>query len=367
MADQYQINSTIHNINNSNDFTIPPVIDDDDVNSIKSLSELGFTDIYISMDGEAFMRGLETKFKNRTPPLTGIPYGVNEEVNALQKRIFKKGENSDSFFDEYNGVRYRVTKMPTKKKTWFTLRRSLWPIPRFVTLKGIPKIVAKTFGRLGRPSDGKGLILFCGETGSGKTTTAYSLLMEYLLGYGDIATTIEDPVEILIEGPCGDNSQGYCFQHEVENNDFEAAIKLALRETPRYIFFGEIRGHKEAAEALRASLNGHIVISTIHAGNVQQCVDRIISLANDGNIDMARQSLAMGIKAIVHQRLSYDKDSSGKVLDLQTLFVHEKDTRVRNLIASGDTRQLASDIERQKLRIERGESPLDYDLNKITR
>lgn len=348
--------------------SLPAIIDDDNVNKIENLKDLSFNDIYMSEDGRAFMRGLETKFRNRTPPLTGIPFGVRDEVSLLQKRIFRKGESKNEFFEDFDGLRFRVTKMPAVTGTWYTLRRSLWPIPRFPGLSGIKPAISKTFGRLGRPSDGKGLILFCGETGSGKTTTACSLLQEYLLCYGDIASTIEDPVELLMEGPYGANAHGYCFQHEVVNGDFETAMKRALRETPRYIFFGEIRGRREAKEALMASINGHVVISTIHAGNVKQGLDRLISLASaDGSVELARQELSMGIKAIIHQKLVMNTDAPGKRLDLQSLFVHEQDMRIRNLISSGETKQLANDIERQQIRIERGENPLDFSMEDESR
>ena len=348
--------------------TLPAIIDDSNVNEIDKLSKLNFNDIYMAEDGRAFMRGLETKFKNRTPPLTGIPLGVKSEMSLLQKRVFKKGENSDSFFEDFEGMRFRVTKMPAITGTWYTLRRSLWPIPRFPILKGIPPIVPKTLGRLGRPSEGTGLILFCGETGSGKTTTACSLLQEYLLSYGDIASTIEDPVELLMEGPYGPNAHGFCFQHEVVQNNFEQAMKRALRETPRYIFFGEIRGRQEAKEALMASINGHVVISTIHAGNVKQGLDRLVSLASDnGSVELARQELSMGIKAVIHQRLLMNEDSPGKRLDMECLFIHDDDTRIRHLIAQGETRQLSYDLERQAIKINRDESPIDYDFSKTSR
>lgn len=342
--------------------SIPATIDDSSINDVTSLSELKFKDIYMLESGPAFMRGLVTRFRNRTPILTGIPLGVRPEIAMLQKRIFRKGEERNEFFEDFNGLRFRVTKMPTVTGICYTLRRLPWPLERFPKIAGIPGVVARTFMNLGRPEDGKGLILICGKTGSGKTTTACSLLQEYLMIYGDVASTIEDPVELPMEGAYGANSHGYCFQHEVVSNDFESAMKRALRETPRYIFFGEIRGRKEAKEALMASINGHVVISTIHAGSVLQAIDRIVSLASaDSGEKIARQELATGIKAVSYQNIVPNKQGAyGEHLEMQSLFIHDQDMRARSLIANGDTNQLSLDLERQEIRIHRGENPMDY-------
>ena len=347
-------------IENSNVENLPALVNDKRLNSVDQLSKLAFTDIYMSEGGGAFFRGLETSLNHKTPPLVGIPSGVREDVQRLQQQIFYKGREKNEFFTDYDGMRFRVTKMPAMTGTWYTLRRTMWPIPRFAGLNGIHPMATRALGALGNPQKGgKGLILFCGETGSGKTTTGFSLLQEYLISYGDIASTIEDPVELLMEGAYGANAHGYCFQHEVVNRDFESAMRRALRETPRYIFFGEIRGRDEAREALLASINGHVVLSTIHSGSVIQAIDRIVSLAsNGGNENIARTDLSTGISAVIHQDLILNPNGPGKKLNMDYLFFGKESVRARNLIKSGQTNQLVTDMERQKSLMAQNEFPI---------
>ena len=135
-----------------------------------------------------------------------------------------------------------------------------------------------------------GLILISGPTGSGKTTTAYGLL-HYLKEIGKSIVTIEDPVEIELPD---------LVQIQINESmgmTYDAGIKEILRHDPDVIVIGEIRDAKTAAQAVRASLTGHLVISTVHAKNILGTVHRMLDLG------ISSQELEQALIGVINQRL----------------------------------------------------------------
>jgi len=255
------------------------------------LKDLDFNDLFFSELGEAFIRGLDDLdgSDTRTPPLVGVPGEVLPDLYRLHRSVCERGQREREFFMDYDGMRFRVNHIDDVEGTWYTLRRLMWPIPRLATLNGIPPTVKHYLGYLGRSRNG--LLLIAGATGEGKTTTACSLLQEYLIKYGNVAVTVEDPPELPLSGPHGRG--GHCFQTQVRNKDFAAAMEATMRRSPRYILLGEVRGAREASEAIRAAANGHLVITTIHAGDVTQAINALLKfIAVSESIDLARLILA---------------------------------------------------------------------------
>ena len=135
-----------------------------------------------------------------------------------------------------------------------------------------------------------GILLVCGPTGSGKTTTIYSLL-HTLAGRGLNITTIEDPIEIDL--PNVVQSQ----VNEKINFDFSAGLRALLRHDPDVILVGEIRDAETADTAVRAALTGHLVISTIHANTPVGAIMRLI------NLGVQQSLLADALLGVYSQRL----------------------------------------------------------------
>lgn len=135
-----------------------------------------------------------------------------------------------------------------------------------------------------------GILLVCGPTGSGKTTTIYSLL-HTLAGRGLNITTIEDPIEIDL--PNVVQSQ----VNEKINFDFSAGLRALLRHDPDVILVGEIRDVETADTAVRAALTGHLVISTIHANTPVGAIMRLI------NLGVQQSLLADALLGVYSQRL----------------------------------------------------------------
>lgn len=318
------------------------------------LRDLEFTDLYISTTGQVLIRGVD----DADGPLTDVPEEAVSDLDDLQLAVMAEGQkNKKEFFLDFDEVRYRVSRIRSLDGDWFTLRKSKSKIPRLKELGGFPPPIMRHLAWLGSRS---GLILLAGATGQGKTTTACTLLREYLLAFGDIAITIEDPPELMMNGPHG--NFGRCFQLRLEDGEtFGSALVSAMRYTPRYIFLGELRKSSDASQALRAAISGHLVISTIHAGSIEEALNSMIKLTSAGeeSVDFSRDLLANGIAGVIHQKLVKLKGQGNrKQLNVKTLFFGE-DNGIRSLVRDGNVNQIGTFIEQQHSRVLNGKTPLD--------
>lgn len=147
--------------------------------------------------------------------------------------------------------------------------------------------LAKVEGLLASPH---GLILVCGPTGSGKTTTLHSMLAR-INTPGKKIWTVEDPVEIVQEGLVQTQAQPKI------NYGFDAAVRAFMRADPDVIMIGEVRDAATAAAALEASLTGHLVLTTLHTNSAAETAVRLLDLGADPF------ALADSLRGIVAQRL----------------------------------------------------------------
>lgn len=144
-----------------------------------------------------------------------------------------------------------------------------------------------------------GLIIFSGPTGSGKTTTLYSLLKSVK---NKKIYTIEDPVEVR-------NSQMVQVEvNEAAGLDYAAGIKQILRHDPDIIMIGEIRDEKAAKMAVVAANTGHLVLTTLHASRASSCISRMVELG------VNEDHLYENLLCIANQRMMINKDTKEKVV-----------------------------------------------------
>jgi twitching motility protein PilT len=260
--------------------------------------EMRISDLYIRIDGTApaIYQG-QKRGKVRVNAL--VPEKYTEEMNEIANIVRNNGLKEDGVLI-VDDVRMRLSfqKMADGEE-WTCLRIIKTVIPPLDKL-GIVPGYANALRELGQRD---GLIMLTGATGHGKTTTAVSLLVEYLKKYGGIAVTIEDPVEYVLKGRHGE--KGFCFQAEVEDDaDWADAIKRSLRWAPYYIFVGEIRTAKAAEQVLRAATTGHLVITTVHAGSPEEALMGLMHMAEQAMGNGANHILAAGLTAVVHQTMT---------------------------------------------------------------
>ena len=149
-----------------------------------------------------------------------------------------------------------------------------------------------------------GLILVCGPTGSGKSTTIASILVDIEKSCGGVLKilSLEDPPEYVIPG---------VTQVKVdERNGFSEALNHIFRQDPDIIMIGEIRDEESAGAALRASLTGHLVFATLHAGNVGETILRL------ENLGLPRKLFCPVIRAVICQELDLSREKNQLYADI---------------------------------------------------
>lgn len=182
-----------------------------------------------------------------------------------------------------------------------------------------------------------GLVLIGGPAGGGKTTTAGAIVKSWLEEGGGYCLSVEDPPELPLDGVHG---AGVCEQTRLKGDPHKCLCD-ALRCFPAgmnsILFYGEIRDAKAAAELLRISVDGHLIIATIHAGDVQQTIQRMLSLGTFGGEPEAKELLANSLRLVIHQR-----KLAGQQLQATAL---EIDDSVAASIRAGKTSALTDRIQ----------------------
>lgn len=166
-------------------------------------------------------------------------------------------------------------------------------IPSFETLN-LPSILKESI------MDKNGLILIVGGTGSGKSTTLASLVDVRNSTRDGHIITIEDPIEFIHR-----HKKSIVTQREVgvDTDSYESALKNTLRQAPDVILIGEIRSRETMEHAIAFAETGHLCLSTLHANNTNQTLDRIVNFFPADQRDHVLMDLSLNLKAIVSQRL----------------------------------------------------------------
>jgi len=303
--------------------------------SERPLSELDFMDIYVRLDAPAVPHFRAGRGGEIQLPDADVPQEYSADAEALAAYLRDHFEGIESAID-YRGIRMRATRLETGRgEVWAALRRVREHPFQLEKLGIIPQFLP-VLQDLGKRS---GLILVCGASGQGKSSTISSLLLRYLETYGGIGFTLEDPVEYDIEGRCGKN--GYCYQTEIhEESDWGAMLKRALRWHPRYIAVGEIRTPDAANQVLRAATSGHTVLATMHAGSMEEALEGLLQLAEQELGPRALLLLAAGLSCVIYQAFS----SSGLFTQFMMTEPDNPGSPVRALIRDrriGQTRTIA--------------------------
>lgn len=260
------------------------------------LKDIDLKDIYLGK--QAFLAGVP----GTLDPIPA-PDDCKEELEQLKEICEKEARerSSEEFAIRHNDIGYRVAILTSVSETIYVLRRFPKSVPPIETLN-----IHSTYVEALMQQNLKGLILISGPYGNGKTTTASSLIASRLDKFGGVGITIEDPPEMPLEGLHG---EGVCYQTWVEKGGFGEACRKAARWAPSMIFLGEIRDSDSAIEALRASINGRLVIATTHADKVANAIERLFSLASSGeksSPEDVASLLGAGLLCAVHQTLEGD-------------------------------------------------------------
>ncbi|RJS94807.1 PilT/PilU family type 4a pilus ATPase [Salinisphaera sp. Q1T1-3] len=226
---------------------------------------------------------------------------LTEEQSALMVRTIMNDRQTREF-DEFREAqfaispaigRFRVSAFVQQGRVGAVIRVINTEIPAFESLGLPPALKTLVMGE-------RGLILFVGATGSGKSTS-----LAAMIGYRNAESaghiiTIEDPVEFV--HPHG---RSIVTQREVgvDTQSWENALKNTLRQAPNVILIGEVRSRETMEYALNFAETGHLVLATLHANNANQALERVLNFFDEGKRDQLLMDLSLNLRAIVSQRL----------------------------------------------------------------
>ena len=281
---------------------------------------------------DSLLKKLDVDFKLQKLVKRNIEEYISEEETLINEKII------DMSF-EFMGKHFRTYEMNGKKGKQIVCRQT-FNKERKLNKTGISPEILKYL--LSEDLNEGGLVILCGSNGSGKSTTCAGLIKERLLNFGGYCITVEDPIEIPLEGQHGD---GRCVQLEINPNEgFAPKIREIMRAYPTgqnlLMLIGEIRDSETASQALRSAIDGRLVITTIHADNIQSALKRILVLASDVLTDeVARDLLANSFRMAIHQSLKTGR------LEAECI-IGTKESQM--LIKRGQIDKISSELERQK-------------------
>jgi twitching motility protein PilT len=255
-----------------------------------------------------------------------------EILTEEQKQLFQKQGTLDFSYGVTEEDRFRVNIFRQRGMVSLVARRVNTDVPTIEQLY-LPPMLKKI-------SDGKqGLVLVVGPTGSGKTTTAVSMIDYINTTRSCHIVTIEDPIEYYIK-----DKKAMVSQREVgiDVPDYELALTYLMREDPDVVFIGEVRDARTVSAGMRASETGHLVFGTIHATNAAQAVQRVVDLFPQAERDLARQTLSVTLRAIISQillpsvRQGVDRMPANEILlvnsEARKLISEKREAEIPNLI-----------------------------------
>lgn len=305
---------------------------------IEELSELDKLLVYFSNHGGSDL--FITAGRPATMKKDGVLIPLTEEklspamatqlthklMNHDQLTTFQNTQESNFAYHISGLARYRVNVFMQRGTPGMVIRSVHTEIPNFEDLK-LPSILKEII------MDKHGLILIVGGTGSGKSTTLASLVDVRNSTKDGHIITIEDPIEFIHS-----HKKSIVTQREVgvDTDNYESALKNTLRQAPDVILIGEIRARETMEHAIAFSETGHLCLSTLHANNTNQTLDRIINFFPADQRDHILMDLSLNLKAVVSQRL-IPKIGGGLIAAVEVLI---NTPRIAELIFKGKVNEI---------------------------
>ena len=315
---------------------------------LRMLMSKGGSDLFITVGAPPSI-----KVDGKMMPLT------NQSLSASHTRVLVRSVMNDKQAAEYErsqecnfaislpGVaRYRVNAFTQRGSAGMVLRVINSEIPTFEQLRLPPILRDISMTR-------RGMVIFVGGTGSGKSTSLAAMLgYRNENSFGHIVT-IEDPIEYV-------HTHRNCLvtQREVgvDTDSYEIALKNTLRQAPDVILIGEIRDRETMDYANAFAETGHLCLSTLHANNTNQALDRIINFFTEDRRHQLLMDLSLNLKAVVSQRLIPRADGKGRVPAVEILI---NTPLMADLIFKGQVHEMKSLIAKST---EQGMQTFDQSL-----
>ena len=314
---------------------------------LRVMVERDASDIYLTVDLPPIYR-----IQGVTHPIGDTAF-TNEQLEKLANDIMRDKQRKE--FEEKMEMnlalyypelgRFRVNIFRQRGNVGFAIRQikvEIVPIDKL----GLPPIV-KDIAMTKR-----GLVLFVGATGAGKSTSLAAIIDHRNANAPGHIVSVEDPIEFVHR-----HKKSVITQREIgfDTHTYEAALKNTLRQAPDVILIGEIRDAETMEAAITFAETGHLCLSTLHANNANQAIERIMNFFPSERHAQIYLQLSMNLRAIISQRLIPSVDGR-RVAALEILM----DTpRAKDLIKKGSIDELKDAMEQG---VQEGCQTFDYVL-----
>jgi len=302
---------------------------------LTKMIKMGASDMHIAVGAPPMVRvdgGLEAMpgYPRLTPEDTQeIVYSVMSEENIAE---FESGLECDLAFGIEQLSRFRLNVFRDRGSTVAAFRAIPFEIMTFQEL-GLPQVAADFAYR---PT---GLVLVCGATGSGKSTTLAAIIDRVNRQRNVHIITVEDPIEYLHF-----HNKSIINQREVHSDtkSFNEALRRVLRQDPDVILIGEMRDPETIQMALTCAETGHLAFATLHTNDALQTINRIVDVFPPSQQDQVRTQLSFVLEGVLVQQLLPRADGTGRVLALEIMVPN---AAIRALIRNEKLEQIPSMIE----------------------
>jgi twitching motility protein PilU len=303
-------------------------------NLLRILVKNDGSDLYLTFNAppaakfQGVLRGLGPD-KLDTETLNNL---AKELMNEDQQQQFEKKPEMNLALDEPGIGRFRINIFKQRTHLAMVIRNIKVDIPNADVL-GLPDILKEVI------MEKRGLILFVGGTGSGKSTSLAALIDHRNANSTGHIITIEDPIEYVHP-----HKRCLVSQREVgvDTDSYEDALENTLRQAPDVILIGEIRTEETMEHALAFAETGHLCLSTLHANSANQALDRIINFFPEERKNQLLMDISLNIRAFISQRLIPTVDGK-RVAAIEILI---GTPMVQDLIMKGDIHALKEIMEK---------------------
>ena len=283
------------------------------------------SDLFVSAGSPLSMK-IDGKVKRLTKDILTYETASTLVLGAMnqdQRNEFEVAKGVDFGISIESLGRFRVSAFIQRNAPGMVIRRINSEIPTLSSL-GLPPVLETIAAQK------KGLVLFVGGTGSGKSTSMAAMIDHHNKCMESHILTIEDPIEFEHQ-----NHLSLITQREVgvDVPSFDDALKSALRQAPDVILMGEIRSAELMHHAIQFAETGHLCIATLHANNANQAIDRILSFFPSDRHSQVKMDLSLNLKAIIAQQLIQRSDQMGRCVAVEILL---DSPVVKDLIRKGD-------------------------------
>ena len=259
----------------------------------------------------------------------------NVMTEKQRKEYAESKECQFAIVDKNETARFRVSAFVQRDCPAMILRRIETHIPSVEDLK-LPKIIEEL------AMTKRGIIIFVGATGTGKSTSLAAMIGHRNRHSQGHIITIEDPIEFI-------HQHAGCIvtQREVgiDTASFDVALKNTLRQAPDVILIGEIRSREVMDYAIAFAETGHLVLSTLHANNANQALDRIIHFFEADRHSQLYMDLSMNLKGIVAQQLIPTVDGKSRRGCIEVLL---NSPLIQDYIRKGDIHEIKEVMKRSR-------------------